>query len=142
MNRIIYCSQATRAITDEELVTLLEVSRRNNEKAGLSGMLLYAEGSFLQVLEGEPDALAARYERITVDDRHTSLRLLMDAVVEEPMFGDWSMGFDHVDAARLGGDLPGFTPASTYPLVNPNLVTDAGVAKTLLQLYARNRATA
>ena len=139
MKRIIYCSQATHDVSPDELVELLELSRRNNLAAGLSGMLLYSSQSFLQVLEGEPKALATTYGRIVADDRHTNLRQLMDAEVAAPMFPDWTMGFEHVDDEELADELAGFTPETDYPLVNPDLVTNAGVAQTLLRLYARNR---
>ena len=124
MKRIIYASQATHDVSPDELVALLELSRRNNEAAGLSGMLLYSSQSFLQVLEGEPDALAATYARILADGRHTRLRLLMDAEVPAPLFPDWTMGFEHVDDEDLAEELDGFTAAFEYPLVNPDLVTN------------------
>ncbi len=139
MKRIIYCSQATYDIAPEELVTLLEGSRRNNEAAGLSGMLLYSSQSFLQILEGEPAALVATYARIKADERHTNLRLLLDAEVAAPLFPDWTMGFEHVDDEDLAEELDGFTPATEYPLVNPDLISNASVAVTLLKLYAKNR---
>ena len=139
MKRLIYCSQATDDIAPHELVTLLEGSARNNEAAGLSGMLLYSSQSFLQVLEGEREALEVTYARITADARHTNLRLLLDAEVAAPLFPDWTMGFEHVDDEDLAEELDGFTPATQYPLVNPDLVTNAGVAVTLLKLYAKNR---
>lgn len=138
MRRIIYCSQATWDVAPDELVSLLELSRRNNERDGLSGMLLYCSQSFLQVLEGDSEALDRTYQRIRADDRHMNLRLLLDAEVPRPMFPDWTMGFDHVDDEVLGEELDGFTPATTYPLVNPDLITNAGVAQTLLTLYAKN----
>ena len=139
MKRVIYCSQATHDVSPDELVALLEVSRRNNEAVGLSGMLLYSSQSFLQVLEGDPAALEETYRRIGGDDRHANLRLLMDAEVTAPLFPDWTMGFEHVDDEDLADELDGFTPATSYPLVNPDLVTNAGVAQTLLKLYAKNR---
>ena len=139
MRRIIYCSQATHDFSPEELVDLLETARVRNEQAGLSGMLLYCSQSFLQVLEGEPAALAETYGRILADPRHTNLRKLMDAEVPAPLFPDWTMGFEHVDDEELADDLDGFTAATTYPLVNPDLITNAVVAQTLLTLYAKNR---
>jgi len=138
VRRIIYCSQASFDLSPEELVALLELSRRNNSRDGLSGMLLYSSQSFLQVLEGESAALDTTYDRIRADDRHVNLRLLLDAEVAEPLFPEWTMGFDHVDDEELGEELEGFTPATTYPLVNPDLITNAGVAQTLLGLYAKN----
>ena len=139
LRRLIYCSQATQDLDPDELVALLETSRRNNAAVGLSGMLLYSSQSFLQLLEGEPAALAEAYARIAVDERHTRLRLLLDAEVSGPLFPDWTMGFEHVDDEELAEDLHGFTAATDYPLVNPDLVTNAGVAQTLLTLYAKNR---
>lgn len=139
MKRIIYCSQATYDISPDELVALLASSRGNNARAGLSGMLLYSSQSFLQVLEGDPEALRATYARIESDDRHTELRLLLEAEVPAPLFPDWTMGFEHVDEDELAEELDGFTPATDYPLVNPDLISNASVAQTLLTLYAKNR---
>ena len=139
VKRIIYCSQASHDFSPEELVDLLAKARASNERAGLSGMLLYCSQSFLQVLEGDAGALASTYARITADDRHMNLRMLLAADVAAPMFPDWSMGFEHVDDEELAEDLDGFTPATTYPLLNPDLITNAGVAETLLKLYAKNK---
>jgi hypothetical protein len=139
VKRIIYCSQASHDFAPDELVDLLEKARASNERAGLSGMLLYCSQSFLQVLEGDAGALASTYARITSDDRHMNLRMLMAADVAAPLFPDWSMGFEHVDDEDLAEDLDGFTPATTYPLLNPDLITNAGVAETLLKLYSKNK---
>lgn len=139
MKRIIYASQAVHDLGPDELVDLLRVSRQHNERAGVSGMLLYSSQSFLQVLEGEAAALTATYARIHADTRHTNLRLLMDTEVAGPLFGEWSMGFDHVDDEEMAESMPGYTPETLYPLVNPDLITNGKVAETLLTLYAKNR---
>jgi hypothetical protein len=139
MRRLIYCSQASQDFAPEELVELLERARACNERVGLSGMLLYSSQSFLQVLEGEEVALQETYARIHNDPRHTNLRLLLDELVSARLFPDWSMGFDHVDDEDLAEQLPGYTAATTYPLMNPDLVTNGKVAETLLTLYAKNR---
>ncbi|WP_375492385.1 BLUF domain-containing protein [uncultured Jatrophihabitans sp.] len=139
MRRIVYCSQSTHDFTPDELVDLLGTSRDNNERDGLSGMLLYSSQSFLQLLEGGDAAIRSTYERIAADPRHMNLRKLADIDVPAPTFPDWTMGFEHVDDEELADDLDGFTPATLYPLVNPDLITNAGVATTLLGLYAKNR---
>jgi hypothetical protein len=139
MKRMIYCSQATVDFSPEELISLLELARVKNQASGLSGMLLYSSQSFLQMLEGDPAALQETYERIVADDRHVNLRLLMNADVSVRLFPDWTMGFEHVEDEELADDLEGFTPEIEYPLVNPDLITNGGVAQTLLTLYAKNR---
>lgn len=139
MKRIVYCSQATSDLGADELVGLLETARRNNEVAGVSGMLLYCSQSFLQVLDGDPVALSTIYAQIAADSRHTRIRLLLEGEVSVPLFPDWTMGFEHVDDESLAEQFAGFIPATGYPLVNPDLISNAGIAVTLLSLYAKNR---
>ena len=139
MKRLIYCSQAAYDVAPDELVALLDHARARNEESGLTGMLLYSSQSFLQMVEGDAGAIEATYARILADDRHTNLRLLMDAEVPARLFPDWTMGFEHIDDEELADELEGFTPATVYPLVNPDLITNATVAQTLLTLYAKNR---
>ena len=139
MKRLIYCSQAAYDLAPGELVALLDHARVRNAESGLTGMLLYSSQSFLQMVEGDAGAIEATYARILADPRHTNLRLLMDADVPARLFPDWTMGFEHLDDEELADDLEGFTPATVYPLVNPDLITNATVAQTLLTLYAKNR---
>ena len=58
----------------------------------------------------------------------------MDAQIPARLFPDWTMRFEHVDDEDVMEDLKGFTPATEYPLVNPDLITHAVVAPTLLTL--------
>jgi hypothetical protein len=139
LKRIVYCSQANYDVSPDELLSLLAAARRHNERVGLSGMLLYCSQSFLQVLDGEVDVVDSTYAHICADDRHTNVRLLLDIEVEAPLFPDWTMGFEHVDDEELAQELDGFTAATKYPLVNPDLIVNAEIAVTLLSLYARNR---
>jgi Sensors of blue-light using FAD len=139
MKRVIYCSQATFDMSPEQLMELLTVARQHNTRAGLSGMLLYCSQSFLQVLEGDSELLESTYARILADDRHSKIRQLSDVEVTARMFPDWTMGFEYVDAEDLAEELPGFTPATRYPLVNPDLISNAAVAQTLLGVYSKNR---
>jgi len=137
--RLIYASQATTDFSPEQLVDLLATSRSNNDRDGLSGMLLYSSQSFLQLLEGDDEVLRSAFDRISADDRHENVRILMQAEAPGPMFPDWNMGFEHIDEDDLAENVPGYTPATDYPLVNPDLVVHAGVAQTLFKLYAKNR---
>lgn len=139
VKRMIYCSQATHDVGPDELVDLLGQARVRNEQAGLSGMLLYCSQSFLQMLEGDAEALATTYGRIATDSRHANLRVLMDAEVPDRMFPDWSMGFEHVDEDEIAENIDGYTPATIYPLMNPDLIINGSVAQTLLALYGKNK---
>jgi hypothetical protein len=138
MHKIIYASRALRPVSETELETILAASRRNNDEAGLSGLLLYCAESFLQILEGELEPLSATYARIAADDRHADLRQLSFEPIECRKFGDWTMGFEHVDEDRLVAEVPGYRPESRYPLISADLISNGTVAETLLALYATN----
>ena len=93
MDYLIYISTAVQALSDEELKEILVISQENNSRDGLTGMLLYGEGTFVQLLEGEVGALNETYERIKADQRHKNLSKLDEGVTELRLFPDWSMGY-------------------------------------------------
>lgn len=98
---IIYASAATDSLTSQDIDDILEVSRRRNKAAELSGMLLFADGGFIQVLEGEKGPLEAAYARILDDPRHTGVQELYRGVAPARQFPDWSMGYHLLDKASL-----------------------------------------
>ena len=92
-----YVSSAVRKFSDEELVALLRTSRSNNERAGISGMLLYKDGDFMQTLEGPEDAVSNVISVIAQDVRHRGIIRLLHRQLTERSFGDWSMAFGNLD---------------------------------------------
>jgi len=106
---LIYVSTASRAMDDQDLLEILRVSRQNNARSRLSGMLLYKDGTFMQALEGEQDVLKHRYNIITADSRHKDLMLLSEKPIEQRSFADWSMGFHNLKALDDEA-LEGFSP--------------------------------
>jgi hypothetical protein len=93
IRRLIYLSRATGPITEDDLDQILEASRRNNGAVGISGLLLYHDGTFLQCLEGEKPDVLATLSRIHVDKRHRGIRVILDQEEEHRLFPDWEMGF-------------------------------------------------
>jgi len=90
---IAYCSAAMELMSSADLAGLLKTSRVNNERAGITGMLLYREGSFIQVMEGPEAAVLALYETILHDRRHRNLIKLAQAPIAARSFDQWAMGF-------------------------------------------------
>ncbi|MCD6059825.1 MAG: hypothetical protein K0S16_136 [Moraxellaceae bacterium] len=104
MLSLVYVSHATREFGPADLDALLAQSRRNNLRAGITGMLIYRDGDFLQFLEGPEDAVRATWWRIARDPRHGGAMVLDESKVEERSFGNWSMGFRRLcDQARPEG---------------------------------------
>jgi len=100
MLQMLYVSGASSQMSDTEIEDILTASRRNNLRDGVTGMLLWADGVFIQVLEGEPDTVRPLYRRIQADDRHRNLMLVLEQAAENRLFSQWSMGFKQLDAER------------------------------------------
>jgi hypothetical protein len=97
--RLMYASRAVPAVDQEELLAILKKSKANNPKAGVTGVLCFSEGVFMQVLEGGRGAVNKLYNRIVADARHSDVLLLNYEEIAERRFAGWSMG--QVNMARL-----------------------------------------
>jgi len=92
---LVYISSAVRLFSDEELKELLRLSRINNARLGVTGMLLYDRGNFIQLLEGPGANVDKLYERIRADPRHTRMSTLLQGPLEKRQFETLAMGFDN-----------------------------------------------
>ena len=75
---LVYVSMAQEKMSKEDLLDILAQSREANAKAGITGMLLYKDGNFMQALEGEETAVRALYARICRDPRHRGILTLVE----------------------------------------------------------------
>ncbi len=96
-----YVSSATRRLSDAELEALLQGARRFNAAAGVSGALLYHDGSFFQYLEGPHTAIAAAYQRVCASPLHSGIVELLHAPVAHRHFQAWHMGFSQASESLL-----------------------------------------
>lgn len=92
-----YVSTPTRPMLREDLLSLLSTARRINQEHGVTGLLLFDGGSFLQVLEGSQDAVQEIFGHIAEDERHRDVDVLFEEHVADPEFEHWSMGFQAID---------------------------------------------
>ena len=83
------------------MAAILDAARRKNASLSITGMLLYTEGSFFQVLEGPSDALASLLATIKNDSRHASVTKIIDEPIARRDFPDWKMGYSHVSQHEL-----------------------------------------
>ncbi len=101
LRQLIYVSALAQHADPSCVGDILRVSASNNALNHVTGMLLYAQGSFLQVLEGEPLTLAKLYHKICNDPRHTQALKLIETEISERQFGQWSMGMGNVSVDEL-----------------------------------------
>ena len=76
LSHLVYVSTACEPIGDEELAELLEQTRAQNERQSITGMLLYKDGRFIRLLEGQEDDVQDIFEKIRRDERHYNVQLL------------------------------------------------------------------
>lgn len=93
VHQLIYVSSATRPMSQDDLRLLLDEIRPKNKAAGITGLLLYCDGSFLQVLEGPRETVLSLTNRIQMDSRHARFLVLSSRAVEQADYSEWSMGF-------------------------------------------------
>jgi hypothetical protein len=107
MYQIVYTSTASQDFPAADLKKLLVRARIRNKEAGVTGMLVFHDGTFLQALEGEKRAVIDIFTRIEKDPRHRDIAVLHRGPGPEArLFGDWSMGY--ADFTGAAGILKGF----------------------------------
>jgi len=94
-----YCSRAATGVDSEELSLLLRQCRSHNGEAGITGMLCFSEGLFIQVIEGGRSGVNQLYQRILADPRHHDVVLLVYDEISQRRFAGWMMG--QVNMARV-----------------------------------------
>ncbi|MFZ2168413.1 MAG: phosphate-starvation-inducible PsiE family protein [Methylococcaceae bacterium] len=101
MIRLTYASTATKEYGSEELLKLLKECRTNNGAKNITGILLFANGTFFQVLEGDEATVNNLYAIIEKDKRHKDCTIIDKQKITERAFPYWSMGFEKIDAKEL-----------------------------------------
>jgi hypothetical protein len=114
-----YASRAAAAVDQDTLLAILRKSKSDNAALGITGVLCFSEGIFLQVLEGGRSAVNQIYNRIVRDSRHTQVELLLYEEIGERRFAGWSMG--QVNLARLNPAL--LLKYSEKPVLDPYAVS-------------------
>jgi len=101
--RLMYASRAAEALDTSALLAIMKESKANNPALGVTGVLCFSSGIFLQVLEGGRTQVNSLYNRIVTDTRHTDVVLLSYEEIEERCFAGWSMG--QVNLSRVNPSL-------------------------------------
>lgn len=106
LHTLLYTSAATHEMNMQEIKEILVSAREFNTKHQITGLLLYHDRTFMQVLEGEQETIHELFDSICDDDRHTSVSLTWEEAISTRTFPDWAMGFralDEGDTERIQG---------------------------------------
>jgi len=106
---LVYVSQASQKMHPDELTRILESSRDYNRETQVTGLLIYKtsrdgkRASFMQLLEGDQDAVKETFRRISADERHHTKVVLDEGTAANRSFPDWLMGFRNLGNDDLSG---------------------------------------
>lgn len=132
-----YTSIASHLMTHDELIDLLEQSRENNGMKDVTGMLLYMDGCFFQVLEGEKAIVERLYEKIGRDKRHVQVMKLIEEPLDTRSFHKWTMGYQQVSRVELA-NITGLTDFLDRDS-NGFETLEIGRARKLIEMFREGR---
>ncbi|MEI7531555.1 MAG: BLUF domain-containing protein [Betaproteobacteria bacterium] len=99
--QLTYVSKTLRSWSKAEIYDLAFRSSGANMKLGVSGILVYKDNSFMQVLEGKKNSVTALFKKIETDLRHQEVTLLNEVELEKADYRDWSMTFLNPDTKKF-----------------------------------------
>jgi hypothetical protein len=93
-HQLIYTSRSTTEVTEEILLNILSVSQNKNHNLRISGLLVFGNGRFIQLLEGDKENVQDLfYSTIQRDPRHTDVKVLLETESPNRCMPTWTMGF-------------------------------------------------
>ena len=138
---LVYASSAAALLGREQLLELMAKARANNTAHHITGMLLYKDGNFLQVLEGPKDEVERTFRRISRDRRHQDVMVLLHEERTNRCFPDWSMAFYDLEIVENRKELekvPGFSTFLHEPLSPQHFGTHPSSAQRLIASFHQN----
>ena len=130
MIRVVYASRPTGR-TQTELDDIVNISARNNARSGITGVLLFDDDYYLQILEGPEEAVDALLETLKQDPRHTDMSVVFRTRIESTSFSEWSMQLMENDAAQN----PVLSPYATGNRIEPRSLMSTDLDALARDLY-------
>jgi hypothetical protein len=136
-HQIIYSSESATPMQMEDLEEILEHARRSNAQKGVTGALVYVDGVFLQILEGEAETVQSLMATIGRDVRHETVTVLKQGEIPAPVFKDWKMAYVSATAEQVA-QWVGLSGTTAVPDILDDLRSDpmkvTQVAESILSL--------
>ena len=91
MELLAYTSTASEAVDGSDVFAIVAVSARNNVESELTGVLLFKDGLFLQIIEGPGASINTLMSRLERDNRHSDIRTIARKPITQRAFPKWNM---------------------------------------------------
>ena len=134
--QLCYVSTAVRLMSRDGLTEILQSAGRNNAQRNITGLLLYKDMSFLQIIEGRAADVHELFDTIGTDPRHHRVSLLFETEIEQREFGEWAMGF-YQPAAEEFEYLPNYSDFMQSGLIHRSLFEDQSRARGILNHFRK-----
>jgi hypothetical protein len=131
---LVYASSAVKPFTQSQLLDLLAESREKNERLGITGLLLYKDGNFMQALEGEEGPVRSLFAKISADPRHRGCLELLEGHVSARQFPNCSMGFKDLKSREVLR-IPDYNEFLNSPLTGKEFAADPARCQKFLLVF-------
>ncbi len=92
LSQLVYVSNRKPMCTQEEIDKIVASCKKNNPALGITGVLLYSDSKFIQLVEGESNVITELYDKIKKDPRHSNTMMVSYGPIKEKSFPSWHMG--------------------------------------------------
>lgn len=98
--QLVYLSRISQDFNPtEDMDAIMQIANKRNRKLGITGILIYRDGIFIQLLEGEKDRVLKVYGYVASDFRHTSIKPILKQENTNRLFEEWTMGYRNLSKA-------------------------------------------
>jgi hypothetical protein len=101
LSQLVYVSNRKANCSQEEIEKILESCKKNNPPLNITGVLLYSDIKFIQLVEGESKVIMALYDKIKLDVRHTTPMMISYSPIKEKSFPSWHMGTKEISSSQV-----------------------------------------
>jgi hypothetical protein len=142
LHQLVYSSAPAQNFMQSHLHMILRHARQKNKLRNVTGLLVFVDNTFLQVLEGEETEVKNVFDKIKSDHRHKDIKLLSDSPIQTRAFENWEMAYATTTAKEMA-NWAGLHNTTTVKKVlehitqNPDLAS--GMFSNLLQSVSRSK---
>jgi hypothetical protein len=135
ITQLSYLSCAKSGLKKSDFTTILDKAITGNSKSDITGILVYCNGFFFQVLEGDDTQVLALFNKIVLDHRHENVVKLQHNIIQDRVFDKWNMAFKSYNTALK--TLDNFNDEEFHPFIHSKTNNENNVTLGLLADFFR-----
>lgn len=101
LSQLVYVSNRKSNCTEAEIEKILSACKKNNPPLEVTGVLLYSDTKFIQMVEGEAKVITGLYDKIKLDNRHSNAMMISYGPIKEKSFPSWHMGARKITGSQV-----------------------------------------